>query len=983
MPDRPSADRTAELLLWYLPGAVALPRPKDAAAMRRALDSEVILKLALGRRGRFRRPGAERAAQRRRVAGGRRRRTCGTCSSARTPRRTRRWASRPAHRTQAIKESFRLLMQLVHPDRQGARQTLAGSPVRRRPIGPTGCCATRMRAQTFDREAEARAARRARRSTGRRRPRRRRTMPVVVWPAVARGGASPLASAVLPEWLTAGVGGYVRAHPAVDRVRGADRRRGRWSSALSLWEGRDGSAGARSPRGAARPRSAARPATRAAPVRRRRRTCRRPAAPAPDAGRAGAACASAPIMRAPRRPGVGGRGRPSSERHVAPPREASQRQPRDRRARPVARFASRLRCQRAASPRRCRSPASRRPSVAVAPSRRRPPMHRVPSPSVGPEVDRAMPEPAGVSVAIGRAGRRRRAPPSAAPALPPASAEIEALFATFVDTYERGRLDAFAALFDDDADTNLRHGRAAIRGEYDELFRLSQWRRMQLTRINWRRVGDRAYRQGRNHGQDRLARRPRGRAARQRGHGARAPRRARGDRPAVASAEESVSGDGDSAGDAHLRATRSLAIAVVVALVLVWRVVVSGTAALSRDAVGDAPTSRRTAPLDAGCARRAVARAPRPQSDRLPGAGDARAAARAAGQDGGGGRARCARRCGSPRRTSGRCSKRRRSTCAPATNRRRSRSCAAPSSSIRRRRATVWPVFAAALDRRPARRILRRAPRATIPSGGRRSSAMPARRRHDVDAVQRVFAVRAASGHGDRRRAHVRDRSARSARSAGPSAYQVWLNSLPLEQQAARSATCSTATSRRRFPMSASTGSSPQQDGVNVEAQPIEGARGRRALRIEFVRKRWSGDAGAAVPDARSRQVPVRGSRPRRRARHLARRAMGPLLPAPDAGNGGRQLARSDRFRGTSEWVDFHEDFAVPKDCPVQLLRLELANPRRDADDAGRMLPRGSTATSGSTISGCAALTSATGAWYPDSWIRPRWAGLPGVRRLR
>ena len=68
-------------------------------------------------------------------------------------------------------------------------------------------------------------------------------------------------------------------------------------------------------------------------------------------------------------------------------------------------------------------------------------------------------------------------------------AEIEALFANFVDAYERGRLDAFAALFDEDADTNLRRGRAAIRGEYDELFRLSQWRRMQLTRVGWRRVG--------------------------------------------------------------------------------------------------------------------------------------------------------------------------------------------------------------------------------------------------------------------------------------------------------------------------------------------------------------------------------------------------------------------------------------------------------------------------------------------------------------
>ena len=80
--------------------------------------------------------------------------------------------------------------------------------------------------------------------------------------------------------------------------------------------------------------------------------------------------------------------------------------------------------------------------------------------------------------------------------LPPATSEIEALFATFVESYERGRADAFAALFDDDADTDLRHGRAAIRGEYDELFRMSQWRKMQLTRVNWRRAGDRAFAKG-------------------------------------------------------------------------------------------------------------------------------------------------------------------------------------------------------------------------------------------------------------------------------------------------------------------------------------------------------------------------------------------------------------------------------------------------------------------------------------------------------
>ena len=75
-------------------------------------------------------------------------------------------------------------------------------------------------------------------------------------------------------------------------------------------------------------------------------------------------------------------------------------------------------------------------------------------------------------------------------------AEIDALSLAFVDSYDRGRSDAFAALFDAAAETNLHQGRAAIRSEYDELFRLSKSRRMQLRELTWRRIGERAYAKG-------------------------------------------------------------------------------------------------------------------------------------------------------------------------------------------------------------------------------------------------------------------------------------------------------------------------------------------------------------------------------------------------------------------------------------------------------------------------------------------------------
>lgn len=85
---------------------------------------------------------------------------------------------------------------------------------------------------------------------------------------------------------------------------------------------------------------------------------------------------------------------------------------------------------------------------------------------------------------------------AAASPLAPANAEIETFFAALVDAYDRGRVDAYAALFDDDARSNERQGRAAIRRDYEELLRQSAWRRMQITRINWRRTGETARAKG-------------------------------------------------------------------------------------------------------------------------------------------------------------------------------------------------------------------------------------------------------------------------------------------------------------------------------------------------------------------------------------------------------------------------------------------------------------------------------------------------------
>jgi ketosteroid isomerase-like protein len=132
-------------------------------------------------------------------------------------------------------------------------------------------------------------------------------------------------------------------------------------------------------------------------------------------------------------------------------------------------------------------------------SRAEPPVATVASTPMreAPPVANAPPLPsAPVTAAVPRAEQVAMASAPITTVLPPATAEIEALFATFVEAYERGRADTFAALFGEDADADHRHGRAAIRGEYGELFRQSEWRKMQLTRVNWRQVGDRAFAKG-------------------------------------------------------------------------------------------------------------------------------------------------------------------------------------------------------------------------------------------------------------------------------------------------------------------------------------------------------------------------------------------------------------------------------------------------------------------------------------------------------
>jgi ketosteroid isomerase-like protein len=476
---RTSADLTAELLLRFH----REPTRFSGEARRRdapPVANEVILKLALGRRIEFADPALNEAG------------TVAVLKEAAalyvrhvffrpdaTPYQILGLA--PGAPAPAIKESFRLLMQLVHPDRQDSSDAWPESfaALANRAYGMLRDQDARA-AYDHDAAARARVAREVYRKAA---AAEASMMPVPVWPAGRLGGRRPLGRSMLPEWLTAGVGGYVRAHPAVAAfvvltvgaalVIGMSVRAG--PEELLMREVREVLAPA-APEVPEMARAVAEPTV-------------------PVAGVAAMASGSRSV-------GVERPGGPAAA--VVPPGRASGA-PEDPRG-PSGNGAVEV----AAAPPSSISIAAGSTAGMVAATRREPvvaPSTPVVAEASAPALPAAAPAltPAAPSSPSAAPATPAAAPalllaapatPSATPASAPASPEIEALFAEFVEAYERGRLDAFTALFDADADTNLRHGRAAIRNEYDELFRLSNWRRMQLTRINWRRAGDRAYAKG-------------------------------------------------------------------------------------------------------------------------------------------------------------------------------------------------------------------------------------------------------------------------------------------------------------------------------------------------------------------------------------------------------------------------------------------------------------------------------------------------------
>ena len=247
----------------------------------------------------------------------------------------------------------------------------------------------------------------------------------------------------------------------------------------------------------------------------------------------------------------------------------------------------------------------------------------------------------------------------------------------------------------------------------------------------------------------------------------------------------------------------------------------------------------------------------------------------------------------------------------------------------------VWPVFSTALATGRHRKFFDDLARDN-PSWWPAFFSYACTRAPSVGAVQEVYAARVAAGVATpNERSCLMERLQRDGQWT--SAYFVWLNSLPLEQ---RQRVGYVFNGGFELPLS-NAGFDwriPVQDGVVVSAEPGNGAAGTLALNVTFSNQRYAG------PPVYQHLLLAPGRyRLEGRARSDLNAWLGlqwGLYCQGGAGRETKQLAHSQPFAGSTRWREFGEDFAVPKNCPAQVLRLELANPKQGANAPGTVAIR-------------------------------------------
>ena len=168
-------------------------------------------------------------------------------------------------------------------------------------------------------------------------------------------------------------------------------------------------------------------------------------------------------------------------------------------------------------------------------------------------------------------------------------------------------------------------------------------------------------------------------------------------------------------------------------------------------------------------------------------------------------------------------------------------------------------------------------------------------------------------------------------------AYQVWLNGLPLEQRQrvgyVFNGGFEWALSNQGFDWRI-----PAQGAAVVSAEPVSGMSGQHALSVAFVNQRYAGPPIEQHLMLFPGRYLIEG-----RARSDLEAWLGfqwGIYCREATGATSRQLAQTASISGVTSWREFGQEFVVPQDCPVQLLRLELAKTRPDGGSAGNVAIR-------------------------------------------
>jgi hypothetical protein len=166
-------------------------------------------------------------------------------------------------------------------------------------------------------------------------------------------------------------------------------------------------------------------------------------------------------------------------------------------------------------------------------------------------------------------------------------------------------------------------------------------------------------------------------------------------------------------------------------------------------------------------------------------------------------------------------------------------------------------------------------------------------------------------------------------------AYQLWLNGLPLDR---RQRVGYVYNGDFEYPLT-NLGFDwrvPEQDGVAISTSAGDGASGLRALDLNFAGKLPGGPPVfqfmVLYPGHYRLEGRGKTDIDSRLALQWALYCHGERAP--------RQLVRSGGLAGRTEWREFGAEFVVPTDCPVQMLRLELADPNSDAKVPGSVAAR-------------------------------------------